>query len=112
VIILKDKPGMGRTVIEKFEQEAMDVGYAFVFLTAEDKITVGEDQSYNQARPNVLFELGWFYGRHGRNRVSILFKKGGKIHSDLEGINRIDFKDNIEEKFDEISNELKAAGLI
>lgn len=112
VVVLKDKPGKGRTVIEKFEQEAQEVSYAFVFLTAEDKITVGEDQSYTQARPNALFELGWFYGHHGRERVCILFKKGGKIHSDLDGINRIDFKDNIEEKIGDVEAELRAAGLI
>lgn len=112
IVVLKDKPGKGRTVIEKFEQEAREVGYAFVFLTGEDKITVGEDQFYKQARPNALFELGWFYGRIGRDRVCILFKKGAKIHSDLEGINRIDFEDNVEEKTSEIEAELKAAGLI
>lgn len=111
-VVLKDKAGKGRTVIEKFEQEALQVGYAFVFLTGEDKITVEEDEEYQQARPNALFELGWFYGRSGRDRVCILFKKGTKIHSDLEGINRIDFKDNIEEKVDDIERELKAAGLI
>ena len=67
---------------------------------------------YLQARPNVVFELGWFYGRLGREKVCILNKKGAVIHSDLEGISRIPFDKSILEKVTEIENELKAANVI
>jgi len=110
-IILREKPGKGRTLIEKFEQEAQDVTYAFVLFTPDDLIEV-PDKKYAQARPNAIFELGWFYGRLNRQRVCILFKKGTKIHSDLDGIIRIEFDNSIEEKIVEIERELKAANLI
>jgi hypothetical protein len=52
--------------------------------------------SYAQARPNVIFELGWFYGSLGHSRVCILFKNGTQIHSDLGGISRVQFADERE----------------
>lgn len=110
-IILREKPGKGRTLIEKFEQEAQGVTYAFVLFTPDDLIEV-PDKKYAQARPNAIFELGWFYGRLSRQRVCILFKKGTKIHSDLDGIIRIEFDNSIEEKIVEIERELTAANLI
>lgn len=62
--------------------------------------------------PNVTFELGWFYGRLGRSKVCILSRKGTKIHSDLDGINRIDFTESVEERIGEIERELKEARLV
>ncbi len=69
-------------------------------------------EEHAQARPNVIFELGWMYGRLGRDRVCILFKKGTQIHSDLEGIERIEFNETVEEVVPAIGRELKAAGLL
>ncbi|MCH8069469.1 MAG: nucleotide-binding protein, partial [Candidatus Marinimicrobia bacterium] len=112
-IVLRDRPGKGRTLIEKFEQEAKQSAYAFVLFTPDDLIDVPQSgESYTQARPNVIFELGWFYGRLSRERVCILFKKGTKIPSDLGGINRIEYSESIEEKILDIEKELKAAGLL
>lgn len=111
IIILKDEPGTGRTLIEKFEQEAQKATYAFVLFTPDDLIDV-EGTKYTQSRPNAIFELGWFFGRLGRKRVCILFKKGTKIPSDLDGIMRIEFNQSIEEKIIDIEKELKAADLL
>ncbi len=110
-VILKWKAGIGRAMIEKFEQEADQCGYAFALLTPDDQIEVPGGE-YTQARPNVVFELGWFYGRLDRSRVAILLKNGTNLHSDLAGISRIDFTDSVEEKVLEIERELQAAGLI
>ena len=110
-IILSSKPGRGRTLIEKFEQEAPKAGFAIVLFTPDDFVQVS-DTNYFQARPNVIFEIGWFYGRLGRDKVCILFKKGTSIPSDLDGINRIEFGDSVHEKALEIESELKAAGLL
>jgi predicted nucleotide-binding protein len=109
-ILLKDKPGKGRTIIEKFEEEARKANYAFAILTPDD-VVMGDDE-YRQSRPNVFFELGWFYGRIGRENVCILFKEGTKIHSDLEGISRIQFEKDVSYKNLEIELELKEANLI
>lgn len=110
-IILTDKPGRGRTLIEKIEQEAPKASYAFAIFTPDDFIEV-ENIIYAQARPNVIFELGWFYGHLGRERVCVLVKKGTKIPSDLEGIQRVEFEKSIKEKIIDIENELKEAKLI
>lgn len=110
-VVLSSKAGKGRTIIEKFEEEAQRASFAFVLLTPDDVIQKDE-MEYSQARPNVIFELGWFYGRLGRGRVCILFKQGTKIHSDLDGISRIQFKDSVIESIDEIEKELIAAGLL
>lgn len=112
-IIMKFQAGKGRTLIEKFEQEAGDAGFAFILMTPDDLVEIpGKKEQYAQARPNVIFELGWFHGKLGRNRVCILFKKGTQIHSDLAGVSRIEFNESVEEKVLEIEQELRAAGLI
>ena len=110
-IILGDRPGRGRTLIEKFEEEAKKASYAFVILTPDDVI-LSPPHGHLQARPNVVFELGWFYGRLGREKVCILNKKGAVMHSDLEGISRIQFDKSIIEKVTEIEDELKATNVI
>ena len=110
-VVLMRKAGKGRTLIEKFEDEAQRAAYAFVLLTPDD-IIKKDGIEYGQARPNVIFELGWFYGRLGRNRVCILFKKGTKIHSDLDGISRIEFSDTVTEKIDEIERELLSGKIL
>ena len=110
-VIQKEAPQSGRTLIEKFEALAQDISYAFALITSDDIIINGNNK-YSQARPNVIFELGWFYGKRGRQRVSLIFKKGTKIHSDLDGIGRIEFNKNVEEKVTDIRNELRAAGIL
>ena len=108
--ILKAEPWVGRTLVEKFEEEAHDAGFAFVLMTPDDLVLTPQGE-YTQARPNVIFELGWFYGRLGRSRTSILFKRGSSIHSDLNGVGRIEFIESVGEKVIEIESELNAAGL-
>ncbi|HLS97625.1 MAG TPA: nucleotide-binding protein [Porticoccaceae bacterium] len=110
-VILSEQPSKGRTVVEKFEDEAGKAAYAFALLTPDDFIASG-DTGYSQARPNVLFELGWFYGRLGRSRVSMLLREGTNVPSDLGGIARIQFASSIEEKIIELESELRAAGLL
>lgn len=110
-LVLKNEPDTGRTLIEKFEQEAQRASFAIALLSPDDKVQDGQDD-YFQARPNVIFELGFFYGRLGRRKVCILSKKGTKIHTDLDGIMRKDFAESVEEKTDELEIELKKASMI
>jgi hypothetical protein len=64
--VLREQPDQGRTIIEKFEDFARDVGFAVVLLTPDD---VGGSASATQpearARQNVVFELGFFAGQAG-----------------------------------------------
>ncbi|MBU1728315.1 nucleotide-binding protein [Patescibacteria group bacterium] len=110
-IVLVRKPGKGRTLIEKFEDEAKAASFALVLLTPDDFIA-SEQEDYAQARPNVIFELGWFYGQLGRDRVCILLRKGTKIHSDLDGISRIEFKESVEEVATQVESELVAGKML
>ena len=110
-IILRYRPGIGRTLIEKFEEEAEAACFAFALFTSDDLIQAG-DTDYFQARPNAIFELGWFYGRLGRAGVCILFKHGTTVPSDLEGISHIEFRESVVEKAAEIEAELHQAGLL
>lgn len=110
-IVMRWEAGKGRTLIEKFEDEADPAGFALALLTPDDLVKVGETE-YAQARPNVVFELGWFCGKLGRQGVCILLKEGTRIHSDLDGISRIEFRDSVEERIVDIERELKEAKLL
>jgi predicted nucleotide-binding protein len=112
LIILHEQPNKGRTIIEKF-QDYSDVAFAIVLLTADDRGGIADSQYDSQslrARQNVIFELGYFIGKLGRNRVCALYSEGVEIPSDYSGVLFI--------KFDEagawrlaVAKEIKAAGI-
>jgi predicted nucleotide-binding protein len=110
-IAMLSKPGMSRPLIEKFEEEAQTCSFAFGLFTPDDEI-VNSATRYRQARPNVIYEVGWFIGRLGKHRVTLLLKEGTHIHSDLDGVSRISFSENVEENVLDIQKELKAATII
>jgi hypothetical protein len=92
-IILMEQPNKGRTIIEKFEDSAGEVGFAVVLMTPDDVgSAAGEDPSI-RARQNVLFELGYFSGKLGRGRVCLLRKGAVEIPSDLFGVIYTDMDD-------------------
>ena len=110
VVVLEEQVDSGMTVIEKFTNYAKGCCYAFALLTPDDFVKKGK-LSTLQARPNVLFEIGWFYGRLGRDRVTLCLQKGTAIPSDLSGIVRLEFADSVADKFTSIQDELKRIGL-
>lgn len=70
-VVLDESPNKGRTIIEKFEDLAADVVFAIVLFTPDDvggKAARGT-KLQRRARQNVVFELGFFVGRLGRDRV-------------------------------------------
>jgi predicted nucleotide-binding protein len=88
VIVLREQPNQGRTVIEKFEDYA-DVGFAVVLFTPDDvggPSASGAASLKPRARQNVVFELGYFIGRLGRNRVCALYVDGVEVPSDYSGV--------------------------
>lgn len=86
-IILAEQPDKGRTVIEKFENEGNDVGFAVVLLTADDKGRKNKARSLqSRARQNVVFEMGYFMALLGRERVMLLLQDGVEEPSDLKGV--------------------------
>lgn len=86
-VILAEQPDKGRTVIEKFENEGNDVGFAVVLLTADDKGRKNKARKMqSRARQNVVFEMGFFMALLGRERVMLLLEEGVEEPSDLKGI--------------------------
>ena len=87
-IILDEQANRGQTIIEKFEENADEVGFAIVLLTPDD---VGapkdkQDELKPRARQNVVLELGYFMGKLGRERVCPLFKDDIENPSDIDGV--------------------------
>lgn len=109
--ILSAKPWEGRTLIEKFEEEAQEAAFAVALITPDDAVLTAEGESF-QGRPNVIFELGWFCGKISRKKVTILLKHGTALHSDLDGNGLIRFHESVEEAYLDLERELKAAGVI
>lgn len=113
-IILHEKSDRGRTIIEKLEDESLEVGYAFIILTPDDVGNLiegfNEGKLMYRARQNVVLEFGYFIGLLGRNRVCCLHTGDIELPSDMKGIIYKPFKDSIKECFHDIVKELKAAG--
>ena len=110
-IILHEQSNQGRTIIEKFEQHAQ-VGFAVALLTPDDVGALQEDRQNlkPRARQNVIFEFGYFIGRHGRNRVCALTKGDVEIPSDYDGVVYIPLDDAGGWRM-ELVKELKSAGI-
>ena len=106
-VVLSSQVGASATIIEKFEQEAKDAFFAFAIFTPDDHVDA-HGETYAQPRPNAIFELGWFFRHLERNGVCILLKHGTKMHSDLGGVQRIEFSNSVLEKTDEIRREIEA----
>lgn len=110
-VILREQPNKGRTIIEKFEDYA-DVSFAIILLTPDD-IGASSGNPKNllpRARQNVIFEMGYFIGALGRERVAALYKKDVEIPSDYQGVLFIQFDESGAWKL-KLAKELKTAGM-
>jgi predicted nucleotide-binding protein len=99
-VVLRNAPSAGRTIIEKFEEYAFRVDCVFVILTPDDiVIASGSDDDKRHSRPNVIFELGFFYAQFGRKsgRTLLLHKGSVELPSDIQGIVWIDISNGIAE---------------
>jgi predicted nucleotide-binding protein len=110
-IVMMARPGLSRVLTDKFEDEASKCSFAFALFTADDLVSSDTEQ-YGQARPNVIYETGWFIGRLGKGRATLLLQSGAEMHTDLQGVSRISFQYDVLEKFQDIRRELKAIGLV
>ncbi len=99
-IVLRNQPNLGRTIIEKFEEEASDTDLVFVLLTPDDVgYKAGTDDEKRRSRQNVIFEMGYFLGKLGRRennkRIILLYKGENELPSDISGIVHIDISNGI-----------------
>lgn len=110
-IILHEQSNDGKTIIEKFEINS-NVGFAIVLLTSDD---IGKSQQITdsvykeRARQNVVFELGYFLGKLGRNRVFSLYTPNVELPSDIQGLLYTPVDNNGAWKM-QLVKELKALG--
>jgi predicted nucleotide-binding protein len=116
-IVLHRQADEGLTVIEKFEKHA-DVGYAFIlltpdevaFLAGEENLPDSERKKEKRARPNVIFEFGYFVGRLGRSRVCCIYTGEVTLPSDVHGMIYKRYERSIDEVAYSIIKDVKASG--
>lgn len=109
-IVLQRMANNGLTIVEKFEKYS-NVRYAIVLLTPDDIGALNSEYpDYKfRARQNVIFELGFFYGKLGRNNVCCINKANIEIPSDIDGIVYLPFRESVEEIELQLMKELKEA---
>lgn len=116
-VVLHRQADVGLTVIEKFEKHS-DVGYAFILLTPDEVAYLAAEQAKPdqdrvreyRARPNVIFEFGYFVGKLGRSKVCCLYTGNVSLPSDVSGMIYKRFERSIEEVAYGIIKDLKASG--
>jgi predicted nucleotide-binding protein len=116
-VVLHREADGGRTIIEKFEKYS-NVGYAFILLTPDDiGYPVSEEgkpdserKKERRARQNVIFELGYFVAKLGRQNVCCLYKQDVALPSDISGIAYKKFQHSFQEVTLHIIKDLKQAG--
>jgi predicted nucleotide-binding protein len=113
-IILHEQANIGKTIIEKFTDNS-DGLFAIVILSADDIAYLRTDSLGNakfRPRQNVIFELGYFMGKLGRERVLALHQiiDNFEIPSDYSGVIFVPYDENGKWKF-ELVKELKAIGV-
>ncbi len=108
-VILEEQPDRGLTVIEKFEENARG-DFVVALLTPDDVGGPNADELKPRARQNVIFELGYFVGKFGRDKVRALMKEDLEIPSDYSGVLYIPLDEGGGWKT-KLIGEMKSAGL-
>ena len=87
LLVMRQEFGGGQTLPEKFESLAAQADGAIAIATPDDVGGVaGTAEQGMRARQNVWLEVGWIWGRLGRNKVMVLSKGSLEMPSDLNGI--------------------------
>jgi len=94
-IIIHEKPNSPQTLIEKISDYA-HVSFAVVLVSPDDLAYPKEtpDETKYRANQNVIFELGYFLGRLGKQNVIAIYrkKKDFEIPNDYNGVLWIEYK--------------------
>src|SRR5262249_7084814 len=83
VIVLAEKLTPTEPIPIKFERFAATVDGAIALVTPDDPGA--------RARENVWVEVGWFWGRRGRDKLLLLTKENVTIPSDLGGVESVEY---------------------
>ncbi len=114
VVVMDASPMGGRTLPEKFEATAQEASFAVVLITADEKITKEDGSSIWRIRPNVLLEIGYFWGKLGRKNLAILIERASEIEipTDLAGIGYLPLSGGFSSVKFELLKELRQAGVV
>ena len=94
---------------EKFEELAARVSGAVALLTPDDiGTTIRTGDSAARARQNVVVEIGWFWGRLGRDRCLLLMRDAVEIPSDLNGVEVHKYKESPTERSEAVRDFIDA----
>lgn len=97
-VVLRERASSAQTLIERVEDEGLNVDVVFVLLTPDDKVVTEDGLGFVfRARQNVLLELGFFLGLLGRGtgRVILLHKQPVELPSDLGGVVTVDITNGV-----------------
>jgi|SRR6185295_6819791 len=76
-VVLREQAVASQTILEVFEKHA-HVQFAVILVTPDDEGARKGEKLQPRARQNVIFELGFFLAKLGRNRVVALCKREGE----------------------------------
>lgn len=114
----KDVFEFSKAYIESLEQELDRADFAIVVLTADDASNV-RGREVSLPRDNVIFELGLFAGRLGRNRCFFFVDADSatRIASDLSGVEPVTFRRgagsggaDLKTRIGQVTEQMKQAG--
>ena len=103
--------GPSKTPLESLTAQLEKSDFAVVVLGSEDTIN-SRDETISAPRDNVIFELGLFIGKLGKERVFIVKERGVKIKipTDLLGINILEYSQtgsNLDAKLGYVCTEIR-----
>lgn len=102
VVILSERPNKGRSILTKFQEESEGATFAVILMTPDDLgslrpelLPPGSAAPAAKMRPrqNVIFEMGFFIGQFGVDRVCALVPPGVERPSDYDGIVYVPYDD-------------------
>lgn len=112
----------GMTIIEALEKEISCVHAGIILLTPDDISLSKKDYEehkdniegyiHTRARQNVILEMGMIMAKLGRKNTIILSKEEVEIPSDIDGIFRLQFKENPTEILKKLVERLEECGFI
>lgn len=106
--------GPSRYTVDDLCRQADEADFAAFVFGPDDRIN-WRDEEHEAPRDNVVFEMGLFLGRLGRERVFLVKDAGSalKLPSDLIGVNPIDYRrkdgDSLPEAIGPVCNKIIAA---
>lgn len=106
-LVWMEEPDNNRTIIEKLTDDRYIPDYVIALMSPDDLLSNGS----LRARQNVIFEIGYYLCKLGRNKVRMLLKGDPEIPSDLQGVLYTRYDVNGGWKM-QLAKEMKAAGLV